>query len=947
MTSNSRRWVYYFGQGRADAGSDDKAVVGGKGASLAEMTRAGLNVPPGFTISAECCDHKNQGRWPDGLDAEVRRHLARLEEIAARPFGKGEQPLLVAVRSGAAQSMPGMMDTVLNVGLNPDCVQAMGQRTKNPRGAWEAYLHFQRMYLRTVSNIPDADLQARNREVLERLSISREDDLNADQLQTLCGGLADLHRERLGFEFPTDPWNLLRAAIDAVFASWMSERAVIYRKSHGIDGLLGTAVNLQMMCPSEVSGVMFTAHPVQPALGQMIVESAYGLGEAVVLGKVTPDRFVLDDKTGAILERHIARKETRVATLAADGQGQTGAIDEASLRDEQIAELAQLGLRVAKYFGHPCDIEWALSQGQFYLLQSRAIKSSSVIDPSLQEKVRQEEITALRAAAAPNGTVWSRFNLSEILAEPTPLTWSIVQRFMSGTGGFGLMYRDLGYTPHPDLDHLSTYDLIAGRVYCNLTREPRMQFGTLPFAHSFKALKENPAQAIYPQAIFQPRQASWKFWLFFPINSVKLWWGESKRQHILRNFASDFQEHIVPQFLAEVDSASKEDWEKLATPALLEKLNFWIRRTLTDFARESLKPTALAAILLAKFEAAFAKRFQPPGKKLAPGETPGLERAQAAMRELTMGVHPPADADLPRALELAALGKMDRAEFLAKFGHRGSLEMELSQPRWAEDPKALEGLLHPSAHREPPTSHFLEIWEKIAKELKLQSFQSMVVERELRILHQFLGLREAGKHYMLRGYALIRRALLELGRRWGLADGIFLLTLDEVAALGKGTQSAEALKPIIEERRERRRIALSLPVPQVIYSDDLEAVGREIVAGSVDQLQGTPLSAGIGEAKAWVLDTVAGATPPAEPYILVCPTTDPAWVPLFAQARGLVMETGGVLSHGAIVARDYGLPAVAGIPDVHRRLKTGQRLQIDGAKGIVRVLGDEPQRATR
>src|SRR5438045_2376399 len=127
--------VYFFGAGRAEGGSAIKHLVGGKGASLADMTKAGLNVPPGFTISAECCDHYYRAgqRWPEGLDAEVRASLARLEQLTGRTFGRGDRPLLVAVRSGAERSMPGMMDTVLNVGLNPDCVRALAERTGNAR----------------------------------------------------------------------------------------------------------------------------------------------------------------------------------------------------------------------------------------------------------------------------------------------------------------------------------------------------------------------------------------------------------------------------------------------------------------------------------------------------------------------------------------------------------------------------------------------------------------------------------------------------------------------------------------------------------------------------------------------------------------------------------------------------------------------------------------------
>src|SRR5262249_2995541 len=146
-------------------------------------------------------------------------------------------------------------------------------------------------------------------------------------------------------------------------------------------------------------------------------------------------------------ERHISMKDKVIATLAHDGRGQSGARDAASLHDGQIEELARLGLRVESYFKVPCDIEWGLSHGEFYLLQSRPIRASarqrSAVDPEFREKVRQEEVARARSIADPRGTVWSRYNLAEILPDPTPMTWAIVRGFMSGRGGFGLMYRDL------------------------------------------------------------------------------------------------------------------------------------------------------------------------------------------------------------------------------------------------------------------------------------------------------------------------------------------------------------------------------------------------------------------------------------------------------------------------------------------------------------------------
>jgi pyruvate,water dikinase len=227
-----------------------------------------------------------------------------------------------------------------------------------------------------------------------------------------------------------------------------------------------------------------------------------------------------------------------------------------------------------------------------------------------------------------------------------------------------------------------------------------------------------------------------------------------------------------------------------------------------------------------------------------------------------------------------------------------------------------------------------DVWGRIADEAKLNPAQRASLEKDLRDLHTFLALRETCKHYLMKGYALIRRILVELDRRRKLGGGIFFLTPEELPRLTEG----EDLSGLIAQRRRRRDLALSLEVPQVLFSDDLEAIGRPAAAGAADALQGVPLSAGVAEGPALVLEEPTAAELPAEPYVLVCPSTDPAWVPLFVHARGLVMETGGVLSHGAIVAREFGLPAVAGLPQVHRRLRTGQRLRVDGATGTVTVL---------
>jgi pyruvate,water dikinase len=931
MGDPAGKLVYFFGAGQAEGGAALRELLGGKGASLADMTVAGLNVPPGFTISAECCAryHESGKRWPAGLEEQVRAQLHRLEQLVQRPFGWGGNPLLVAVRSGAAQSMPGMMDTILNVGLNPECVRQMGDRTGNHRAAWDAYRHFLEMFGHTALGLDESVFGGLISQLLRRESKDSEEQLDSAALEQLCRLFLETIEKHTGHPFAVDPWAMLVQAIDAVFESWHTERAVTYRNHHRIQGLLGTAVNVQMMCPSEVSGVMFTANPVNAGLEQIIVESSYGLGEAIVLGKVTPDRFVVRRTDLGILERSISVKHKVIATLAQDGRGQAGAKDSASLSDPQVEELARLGLRVEEYFQVPCDIEWGLSQGQFHLLQSRPIRgldrpAAAAIPTEMREKVRSEEIAAAAARSGPHGTVWSRFNLAEILPEPTPMTWAIVRRFMSGKGGFGLMYRDLGFDPDPALDDEGIFDLICGRPYCNLSREARMHYRHLPFEHDFSDLKATPSRALYPQPRINPWHAGWQFWLWLPIRMpwviFRMSRAERRRQKLAQTFAAEFRTKTIPAFEEEVQREMRQDLARIQPAALLDRLEFWIQRTLYCFARESLKPTALAGFAMGAIEGTLNARLGP-------------ERTQSALRELVMGVRPEPESNVVGAIRDLAKGKLDRSTFLHRFGHRGNQEMELQSPRWSEQPEALDQV---AAHDETPAKQcsVAAAWQRVVAEARLTPAEQLDVYEQLQKLHTFMALRETAKHYLMKGYAQIRRILVELDGRFGLNGGIFFLTPEDLPRL----LMKEDLSAVIDKARQRRAAALSLEAPQVLFSDDLEAIGRPLAAAGSDVLQGIALSAGVVEAPALVLDAPDRSVLPAEPYILVCPSTDPAWVPLFVQACGLVMETGGVLSHGAIVARDFGLPAVAGLPDIHRRLRTGQRLRVDGGSGTVTVL---------
>src|SRR5262245_12744062 len=722
--------------------------------------------------------------------------------------------------------------------------------------------------------------------------------------------------------------------LDAVARCWDSlepERARAYRRQQGVEGNgLAMAVVVQRLVPAEVAGVLFTRDPLDPQGRRMLVEAAWGLGESVVSGQVTPDRFHIDRHTGAVYERHISTKPLRRPPAGPEPVPPT-LQNQACLDDGQLGQLADIGRRVERFYDGPRDVEWALVEGRFWLLQARPITTA---DAAEREQVRREEIAALKTLAEPGGTVWSRYNLSEVLPEPTPMTWAIVRRFMSGKGGFGLMYRDLGYKPHPSLDECGAYDLICGRPYCNLSREPRFYPGLFPREHPFALLKEDPQRAIYPKVVSRPGRAGLLFWLTFPLRlpvvCFKALRFAARLGSLTRDFAARFRKEVLPPFSAEVEREAREDRSGLTTPALLERLEFWTHRTLYDFARDSLKPTVLAASAMMNLERSLTGAL-------------GQERASAALGELTTGVRPDPDADFAGAVRDLGAGRLDRPTFLERFGHRGPEEMELARPRWAEDHAALDRLVGQAREQSAPSAEPTEeernaVWERIAAEAKLSSLKRTLLTTEVQALRTYTGLRETAKHHLMRGYALIRQFLVEMDRRFKLDGGIFFLTPDELPRLSAG----EDLSGEIARRRRRRAAALSLEVPSVLFSDDLDAIGRPLVVAGAESLKGVPLSAGTAEALALVLEQpLAEGELPGEPYILVCPSTDPAWVPLFVQARGLVMETGGVLSHGAIVAREFGLPAVAGLPGVTRRLRTGQRLRVDGASALVTVLNNQ------
>src|SRR5437762_2407519 len=302
--SRTPQYVYYFGDGHADGSGKMKPLLGGKGANLAEMTRIGLPVPPGFTITTEVCSYfyAHNRSYPPQLKAEVESALAKVEKSVGKRLGNNERPLLVSVRSGARDSMPGMMDTILNLGMNDEVVEIVAKKTKNKRFAWDSYRRFLRMYGDVVMGVqkrPGEDHEPFEA-VIEGLKDERygkhdfpDVRLTVADLKELVQRFKALINERTGKSFPQDPNEQLWGAIGAVFGSWMNDRAIVYRRKYGIPHEWGTAVNVQTMVfgnmgDTSATGVAFTR---DPATGAKVFYGEYLLtaqGQPAVAGVRSP-----------------------------------------------------------------------------------------------------------------------------------------------------------------------------------------------------------------------------------------------------------------------------------------------------------------------------------------------------------------------------------------------------------------------------------------------------------------------------------------------------------------------------------------------------------------------------------------------------------------------------------------------------------------------------------
>jgi pyruvate,orthophosphate dikinase len=380
------KWVYFFGAGKAQGDGSQRALLGGKGAGLAEMSRIGLPVPPGFTITTEVCTYYygNKKTYPKSLDAEVKAAVARIEKIMGTKFGdKAAMPLLVSVRSGARDSMPGMMDTILNLGLNDETVLTLAQATKNERFAWDCYRRFIQMYGDVVMNVqkrPNEDHEPFE-VVIHALKHERyhadidDPKLTPKDLQELVVRFKKLIKERTGTEFPQDVWKQLWGAVGAVFGSWMNDRAIVYRRKYNIPSEWGTAVNIQAMVYGNTgdksgSGVAFTR---DPATGEKVFYGEFLInaqGEDVVAGVRTPEPV-------AQLKNYLP---------------------------QAFHELEKIRQTLEKHFKDVQDFEFTIQDGKVFMLQTRNGKRTGLAAVRIAVEMEKEKLidwmTAIRRVPA-------------------------------------------------------------------------------------------------------------------------------------------------------------------------------------------------------------------------------------------------------------------------------------------------------------------------------------------------------------------------------------------------------------------------------------------------------------------------------------------------------------------------------------------------------------------
>lgn len=756
----------------------------------------------------------------------------------------------------------------------------------------------------------------------------------------------------------------LRAVLAAVVGCWSSlwtARAIGYRDRAGIRPEdVELAVVVQQMVPAEVSGVLFTANPLTGARHETVIDATFGLGEALVSGQVEPDQVIVDARTGEIRRTTGAKA---VLTVPLNGGGVETRMRDGDARpcltDAHIRELDRIGRAVAERFGEPQDIEWAIAGGAVQLVQARPITSLYPVpgtDPD---------------------SVWFSFGAIQGMLQPiTPLGRDALGLLLSGASELTGARKDLvaaGYVGSAGERLWIRYDRVlrhpwgarhASRVLPMIEPSIAAIMAGLAREKGWDAPAGRPSAA----SVRQIARVAARILPRAPLSLAR----PERRRRLL----TDLTERIVAQAASGfADAATIGDpWERLGARVRVTRraLETTLPRLLGSFA-----PVLLPAVALLARLGVEASRADGQARALVLELLRGLpgnvttemdlalwevatqiradERALAAFRDqdaATLAAQALAGT-LPGVAQSAVAG------FLARYGMRGVAEIDLGQPRWRDQPLDLMGTLRSYAGVADPSQTPDAVFAR-GVEAASRAGECLVAllapgtgplarakAARLRFMisrvRALFGARETPKFTIVRVLSQARDALLASGADLvGLgvieqAEDVFYLHLDELERLSPDT--AEGWPETVAARREAtRREQRRGQVPRVLTGD-----GRAFYEGlghGGDAISGSPVSPGVAEGRVRVVfDPQAAGLRPGE--ILVCPGTDPAWTPLFLAAGGLVTEVGGMMTHGSVVAREYGIPAVVGVHEATSRLRTGQRVRIDGTSGSIEVLDDD------
>jgi phosphohistidine swiveling domain-containing protein len=883
----------------------DLPHVGGKGANLGELARAGFPVPPGFCVTTTAFD-----AFLAGL-GETRALYAALESLdgkdveAARRAAEATRATL-----GQAPLPPAVAHAVL-----------AAWRDMGTEAAWAVRSSA------TAEDLPDASF----------------------------AGQQDTYLNIRGAE----------ALLDAVRRCWVSlftDRAVLYRARNGF-GHRGVklSVVVQRMVMPEVSGILFTADPITGRRGTVSIDAGFGLGEALVSGLINADLYKVDKATGELLSIQVGDKALAIRPRPEGGTWEEP-LPEATRRaraldDTTVRELAALGTRIEAHYGKPQDIEWCIEAGRLYVVQARPITS---LYP-LPSPAPDDE--------GPH--VYLSFGHFQMMTDPMPPLALQVWQLMIPFG------RTPSGTEEPPTETRSLA-LAGSRLFVDVTpllRHPVLRRLVVGIArHVYedigRGLETLASQPAFQRGASRGRATMRRFGGFaLPLISRLLGRLIATEPSSLKPRVESFSESLIAETRARLAAAAPGG-------ARLREA----RRVLSELMSRVfvLPPNILGGVIANGLLGKWVRRGVLGGTE---EDLSALERGlpgnvttemDLAVGDLTDRVRPhPALAavlrDRPAAEALASAREVEGGPafldawraFLECYGMRGPGEIDLSRPRYKDEPApliaAIVGALGPAgvgrsagehrAHHAALSAQAEAAGERIIAASRrglTGGLRARLARRWVRLARAGMGLREHPKFLLVRVLDLVRDAVREAGallvQRGALtaADEVYLFRFEELIAALEAAQAPD-LRPLAEERRATLRRDAKRAPPFVVSSDGeipSLAARADLPPGA---LSGTAASAGVVEGLARVvLDPAREVLHAGE--ILVAPHTDPGWTPLFVHAAGLVTEVGGLMTHGSVVAREYGIPAVVSVAGATQRLRTGQRIRVDGTRGFVEIL---------